>query len=129
MATIGIDAVDIARFESWVSFPSKKLSRIFTSAEQEYILSLPEKAAERFAARFAAKEAAYKALFPLLPQPMPFLSVAPLITILSNPSGQPILIIDWQALRLPETYRAQLSLSHTATTAFAVVIIEHQQYL
>ncbi len=124
MVTVGIDAVDIARFEGWSSFTEKKLSRLFSEAERAYILSVPAKTAARFATRFAAKEAFYKAVFPLLKQPLPFLHVAPLSTALSLPTGQPVLEVDWQALSLPNIYRAQLSISHTQTTAFAVVIIE-----
>lgn len=120
---VGIDAVDIIRFIHWSSFSKKKLSRIFSNEEQTYILSVPEKTAERFAARFAAKEAFYKAVSALLPAPQPFLHIAKLCTIESLPTGRPVMHINWEALSL-SPMPVQVSLTHTKTTAFAVVIIE-----
>lgn len=62
---IGIDSVDIARFEQWHTYSHKKLLRVFSPAEIAYSLENPTKSAERFAVRFAAKEALFKALTPL----------------------------------------------------------------
>ena len=59
---IGIDSVEIKRFEPWTSYSKNRLARIFSEHEITYSLSNPKKAAERLAARFAAKEAFFKAL-------------------------------------------------------------------
>lgn len=55
IAGIGVDTVDIARFESQLARTPKLVERLFTEAERE----LP---AASLAARFAAKEALIKAL-------------------------------------------------------------------
>ncbi len=125
MITIGIDAVDIARFEQWPLFSRKKLRRIFNDTEIDFILQDSNKALQRFASRFAAKEACYKALSPLFKIPVPFLRVAQYVTVQSASSGQPMLTIDWNALKLQDGCYAQISITHTDTTAFAVVIVNY----
>lgn len=123
MVKVGIDAVEIVRFINWTGYSEKKLGRIFSNDEITYCLNNPAKSAERFAARFAAKEACYKVLSSLLPKLMPFMRLAPLCTISHGKAGEPLLYINWKKLDMP-SYEAQVSITHTATTCIAIVIIE-----
>ncbi len=115
---IGIDAVEIERFKNWHTFSHKKLSRIFSAHEIEYCLS-NQKNAERFAARFAAKEALFKALSQLNIK-IPFLTLCKTSEIINNPV--PLLKIKHQNSTISD-YTILVSLTHTETTAIAVVII------
>ena len=58
---VGIDIVEISRFDEKILGDSKRLNICFTSQEQKYCLSSANPA-EHFAGRFAAKEAITKAL-------------------------------------------------------------------
>lgn len=61
---IGIDIVDVKRFETIIyRWQHKFLKRIFTDSEIRYC-NTKKHPAQRFATRFAAKEAFIKALFP-----------------------------------------------------------------
>lgn len=60
---IGIDLVDVKRFESIIfRWQHKFLKRVFTDTEIRYC-NTKKHPAQRFATRFAAKEAFIKALF------------------------------------------------------------------
>jgi len=126
---IGIDSVEIARFNEWVTFSKERMLRIFSAYELDYCLALPAKSAERLAVRFAAREACFKALSPLYPT-APFLTLCKAITILHNPSGSPVLSIDWEYLAQKghpkniQKLAIHLSLTHTRTLATAIVILE-----
>ena len=123
---LGIDSVLINRFDSWHLKPHLSLMRIFSYAEIEYCLSNPAKSAERFAARFAAREALYKALSTYC-QPIPFLTLCRLTSIMSDPAGKPSFSIDSElAAKLfkEKQVKIWLSFSHTQITATAIVIIE-----
>ncbi len=122
MLTIGIDSVDITRFNEWPTYSPQRLSRIFTEQEITYCLKEPIKAPERMAVRFAAKEAFYKAVSSLLKKPLPFSSVGPVCSITKHHDGNPSLEVVWQKLELPE-YQVEVSLTHTSTIATALVII------
>lgn len=120
---LGIDAVDIDRFERWNRYTDKTLLRIFSSQEIDYAKSQPIKTAERLASRFAAKEAFYKALCASLENfDKPFLVVCKHVSIADRSHGAPRLIVNWQALELSAKV-IQVSLTHTSHTAFAVVMI------
>jgi holo-[acyl-carrier protein] synthase len=121
MVGLGIDAVDIERFTGWSSKNHTQLERVYTRHELQYCLSVPEKAAERFAVRFAAKEALYKALSPLLQETIPLLTLFTLSEV-SLDRGIPTLRLQWDKIGLPEQ-AILLSLTHTKTTALAVVIL------
>ena len=124
---VGIDLVEIDRFEPWLQFSDTKLKRVFLPSEIAYIKANPSKATERLAARFAAKEAFYKALCQLNPKKrIPFLTLCRQVSVISN--GPPQLIIDWSNL-LPNNYQPKnlqthISITHTRTIATALVIIE-----
>ena len=122
MLTVGIDTVEISRFNRWTTYSKERLSRLFSPQEIDYCLKEPIKAPERMAVRFAAKEAFYKAVTTLLKEPQPFTKVGPLCKVVKHTDGNPVLEVDWQALDLP-VYTAQLSLTHTADLATAIVII------
>ncbi len=122
MLTVGIDTVEIARFNEWTTYSKERLLRIFSPDEITYCLEEPVKAPERMAARFATKEAFYKAVTALLKEPIPFTQVGPLCKVVKHTDGNPSLEIDWQALGLPE-HDAQVSLTHTSALATAIVII------
>jgi len=108
---IGIDVVDIARFqESLERTPSMK-ERIFTEREREMKLS-------SLAARFAAKEALVKAL-----------DARELFSwqdaeVINEESGKPTFKFTGAlAVRVAGT-RVHLTLSHDAGIASAMVVIE-----
>ena len=79
---IGVDTIEIERFELWHTYSQKKLLRIFSALEIEYCLAQQNKSAERFAARFAAREALYRALSYAYPDnKLPFLTLCAHTTI------------------------------------------------
>lgn len=116
MVSIGIDLVEIERFAHWHTKSQEQLLRLFSRDEINYCLSVPAKSAERFAARFAVKEAFYKALCTLLEHKKSFLFVCKQTSFVKK------ITINWPQLDLPE-YNITASLTHTRTTAGAVVII------
>lgn len=122
MITVGIDTEEIARFAEWTKYSKERLLRIFSEEELSYCLEEPVKTPERMAARFAAKEAFYKAVTSLLIKPQSFMQVGSLCSVIKHDNGNPELIVDWQALGLPE-YTTQVSLTHTSQVATALVII------
>ncbi len=120
---IGIDVIEIERFAHWHTYAIKQLKRIFSDKEIDYCLSVPALSAERFAARFAAREAAYKAVCQAYTDfKMPFLTFCHAITIEHTP---PIMIINWLGIGIscsdPTLF---LSMSHSKTTACALVVID-----
>lgn len=123
---IGIDSVELKRFEPWIYFDEKKLERIFTKKEIAYAKKNSKKTVERLAGRFAAKEAFYKALSQFVDRKkIPFLFLCQHISIISN--GPPRIEIDWEALNitaLAVPIHIHISITHTSTTATAMVIIE-----
>lgn len=125
---LGIDAVEVDRFEQWHTYDHKKLSKFFAPIEIDYCLSLPIRSAERFAVRFAAKEAFFKAISPLLDNPIKsLLDVAHHIWIQHDDQQKPELMVNWNHFLLPNkniVIKTHVSLSHTKTLALATVILE-----
>ena len=135
---LGVDAVEIQRFMSWVHYPRTQLARIFSAAELDYCFALCASVdmhhaviAQRLALRFAAREAFFKALSGLDPaHTVPFLTVCRHVAVHKQQSGALSLLVDWQALRQAGLALASdqaiihLSATHTAVTAFVTVIIE-----
>ncbi|MGH7706579.1 MAG: holo-ACP synthase [Candidatus Dormibacteria bacterium] len=115
---IGIDLAEVARYE----FPPERLAwfarKVYTDEEMAYALRKRNRA-ERLAGFFAAKEAARKAFGVAIPWR--------LVGVGHEPSGKPRLLFFGSALELPR-YRAiariHLTITHTATTAAAVVVLE-----
>lgn len=118
---IGIDAVTIARFAHWHAKSDKQLKKIFSDEEITYCRSVPAKSAERFAVRFAAREALLKALSSII-QNLLFLQVSKACTVTGIP---PRIYVDLSMLNIhKDRLTVHLSLSHTQTDAYAVVVVE-----
>ena len=123
---LGIDSVDIHRFALWHTYSQKSLTRIFSSEEIKYCLSIPAKSAERFAARFAVREALLKALRQAMPEAqIPLLRLCAAVQITTNSNSSPHLLIDWPVLNATSAPAiiCLASWTHTALTATAIVII------
>jgi holo-[acyl-carrier protein] synthase len=108
---IGIDVVDIQRFQESLERTPGLLDKLFTVNEKELSLS-------SLAARFAAKEALYKAL-----SPTHGLSWHE-AEIISQPNGKPEFLFRGQIADLIDGAHVHLSLSHDAGIASAMVVIE-----
>jgi holo-[acyl-carrier protein] synthase len=111
---VGVDVVDIARFQATLERTPALLERVFTPAERK----LP---AASLAARFAAKEAVGKALGN--PGDLSWQDAE----VCSAPNGRPYLVITGGvAARAAELGVAHwhLSLSHDAGIASAMVVAE-----
>lgn len=120
---LGTDLCEIERIQQSIDrFGERFLQRIFTPAEIAYC-SRKRSSAESFAARFAAKEAAAKALGTGIGQGVSWQE----IEVRREPSGRPTLHLTGRAghfaAQLGAT-RSNLSLTHTAQLAMAVVILE-----
>lgn len=120
---IGIDLIEVPRFEQALErFGERFLHRIFTPDEIAYCQP-KARAVEHYAARFAAKEAAMKALGTGKSGGIRWRDVE-----VTRARGKPPqLQFHGQARRRFETLganRACLSLTHTAHSAMAQVIIE-----
>lgn len=111
---VGIDVVDIARFQRRLERTPRLVERLFTESERELRL-------ESLAARFAAKEALAKALG------------APVglrwehATVVRNEDGRPELQVIGTVAARAQALGVQslhVSLSHDAGIASAVVIAE-----
>jgi phosphopantetheine--protein transferase-like protein len=126
--SIGIDLVEIKRFTHWHSFQDTQLRKLFSHHELAYCRAVLCKSAERFAVRFAAKEALFKSLSAYGRTTVPLLKLFRHIELILEPSGV-VWNIDWVALggyyTLPSVSDMSIStsLTHTGTTAGAVVII------
>ena len=120
---IGTDLAEVARIrDSIARFGERFLGRIYTDSERAYAASKAN-AAERFAARFAAKEAAMKAIGTGWRRGVTWKD----FEVVNEPSGRPTLRFHGVAKRIAEVMgakRVSISLTHTAETAFAIVVLE-----
>jgi holo-[acyl-carrier protein] synthase len=121
---VGIDLVEIARIERMLREKGDHaLERLFTFREVDYARGRPAPA-QHFASRFAAKEAAFKALAGN--------DVARAvgwrdIEVINHADGRPVLELHGVAKRRADqlgVVRIHVSLTHTDTTAGAVVVLE-----
>ena len=111
---VGVDVVDLARFEDTLERTPEMRSRLFTDAEAK--LSL-----ESMAGRFAAKEAFVKAL--KAPAGMSWQD----IEVVTDPQGAPSFALHGAAeARAKELgiVAAHLSISHDTSVATAFVVAE-----
>jgi len=119
----GVDICEVGRIsESIARFGDRFLRRVFSEAEIRYCQA-KRNSAERFAARFAAKEAAMKALGTGASRGVTWTS----IEVANAPGGRPILRLAGKTFEIAEKLgvkRISLSITHTATTALAIVIFE-----
>lgn len=121
---IGIDMVEIARVERLLaSKGDHALRKLFTDAERAYALSRPRPALH-LAARVAAKEAAYKALRGT--QAARAIGWRELEVTPGEDGSPSLLVHEGAARRATElgVTRIHLSLTHTAGSAAAVVVLE-----
>ena len=126
--TIGIDLVEIKRFQHWHNYTDKQLRKLFSQTEITYCRAVSSKSAERFAVRFAAKEALFKALAPYARGIVPLFTLCAASEIASDQYGVRIstqwdMIKNYYPTLDTNKLSIQTSLSHTETTACAVVII------
>jgi holo-[acyl-carrier protein] synthase len=111
---VGVDVVDIARFQATLERTEGTAERLFTPGERELKIA-------SLAARFAAKEALAKALG--APGGLQWHDVE----VMNEPSGKPVLAIKGTvAERAAElgVSTLHLSISHDAGIASAVVVAE-----
>ena len=119
----GIDITEVPRIaEAIARFGSRFLNRVFTPNEIRYCES-KKNSVERYAARFAAKEAAMKAIGTGLRRGVTWQD----IEIGHAPGGKPVLRFSGRAADFANALGSKhvaLSLTHTETTAIAIVILE-----
>jgi holo-[acyl-carrier protein] synthase len=121
---IGSDLAQVERIrKSIAQYGDRFLTRVYTERERAYASSKAN-AAERFAARFAAKEAGMKAIGTGWRGGITWKD----FEVVNGASGQPTLRLSGVALQTAAKLgveRISISLTHTAETAFAVVILEN----
>ena len=113
---VGIDVVDVPRFELVMGRRPRIVERLFTEGEQRTARMKPE----RLAARFAAKEAVMKSLG-VGAGSVPWKS----IEVVKAPSGAPSILLHGAAAELAASRGVndvKISLTHTAMTAAAFVV-------
>lgn len=114
---VGIDLVDVPRLAVSLDRTPGLVGRLFTDIEQRYCTERPQPM-EHYAARFAAKEAAMKALG---------VGIGSVgwhdIEVRKMEGGAPMLAVTGRAERLAPNGIWSVSLTHTATTAGAVVLL------
>ena len=108
---IGIDVVDIKRFQESLERTPGLLEKLFTESERGV-------APSSLAARFAAKEALYKALSP--DHGLAWHDAE----VINHSNGKPDFLFRGQIADLIDGANVHLSLSHDAGIASAMVVIE-----
>ncbi len=116
MSGVGIDVVDVARFEDVLARRPSVATRLFTEAERRDARDVPQ----RLAARFAAKEAWLKSV-------RAGVGAAPWrdIEVVRGADGAPSLQLGPRATSLAQRAGVEsfdVSLTHSAMTAAAVVV-------
>jgi holo-[acyl-carrier protein] synthase len=121
---IGSDLAQVERIrKSIAQYGDRFLNRVYTERERAYASSKANPA-ERYAARFAAKEAGMKAIGTGWRRGITWKD----FEVVNETSGQPTLRLSGAALEISATMGVEhisISLTHTAETAFAVVILEN----
>ena len=121
---VGTDLAQVERIRRIIAqYGDRFLNRVFTERERAYSLDKPN-SAERLAARFAAKEAGMKAIGTGWRSGITWKD----FEVVNEKSGRPTLQLTGIALQTASSMgvkRISISLTHTAETAFAVVILEN----
>jgi holo-[acyl-carrier protein] synthase len=122
---VGVDVVDLERFEEVMARQSGFLDRVFTPSEREYCdrAKSPQVRCQRYAARFAAKECVMKALACGIGG-FGFHDVE---VARDEDSGEPTLVVTGKAAVLAGekgVKRWSLSLSHSHVVAIAFVVAD-----
>ncbi len=120
---LGTDLAEVDRIHHSITrFGDRFLHRVFTPAEIAYV-STKANRSERYTARFAAKEAGMKALGTGWAEGVTWQD----LEVTNLKSGQPALRLHGKAADHAQRLGARhihLSLTHTATMAMAIVILE-----
>jgi holo-[acyl-carrier protein] synthase len=119
----GVDLAEVDRIRAAVErFGPRFTGRVFTPHEIAYVERKANRF-ERYAARFAAKEAGMKAIGTGWRHGVRWQD----FEVANLPSGRPTLRFHGVAARVAESLRVKtvsLSLTHTAATGMAIVILE-----
>ena len=121
---LGIDMIEVERISFNINKDAGFKELVFSSGEIIYCESMPNKF-QHYAARFAAKEAFFKALGTGWADGTAFNEVE----IINDVLGKPEIVITGKTKETLSAYGAfkiSVSLSHLATIASAVVIIEKE---
>ena len=120
----GVDLAEVLRIRKAIErFGERFITRIYTPLEIDYVERRGASRFERFAARFAAKEAGMKAIGTGWRHGVRWLD----FEVANLPSGKPTLLFHGVAAKFAERLgvrNVSLSLTHTAETGMAIVIIE-----
>ena len=121
---IGTDITEVPRIARSIERHGDRfLQRVYTSGEIAYCLARQKSANQSFAARFAAKEAGAKALGTGISRGVSWKE----LEVVRAPGQAPQLRLSGRAAARAQQLgvtRISLSLTHTAETALAVVIME-----
>ena len=121
---VGIDLVDLERVRVLLANKGDRaMTRFFSDLEREYLATRAD-ATGHAAARIAAKEAVYKAMQSL--QGARAIGWKE-IEVSRDAEGKPAIALHGLAARLSEKsggLRIQISLTHSATSAGAIAIVE-----
>jgi holo-[acyl-carrier protein] synthase len=121
---VGIDLVDLERVRLLLANNGERaMTRFFSQRERDYLASRPD-ATGHAAARIAAKEAVYKAM-----QSLPGARAIGWrdIEVSRDAEGKPAIELHGLAARLSDEsggLRIQVSLTHSATSAGAIAVVE-----
>lgn len=119
---IGVDLVDVKRFEAIIfRWQHKFLRRVFTDAEIRYC-NTKKHPAQRFATRFAAKEAFIKALFPKQQEGIRFIDIE-----IAEKDGRPSVNLHGKVLEIikkKNISNIHLMVSHDGDYGIANVVLE-----
>lgn len=121
---VGIDLIDLERVRTLLARKGEKaMSRFFSEGERDYLATRPD-ATGHAAARIAAKEAVYKAMQSLRgARAIGWRE----IEVSRDAEGRPAIALHGLAARLSDEcggLRIQVSLTHSATSAGAIAIVE-----
>ena len=118
MVSVGVDIVEVGRIAGAIErWGARFLDRIYTPTEIAYCRH-KARPAESFAVRFAAKEAFAKAL------KVGRVSIWREVEVVRGEGPRPAVQLHGLASRLVGGRRVDLSLSHAASHAVAVVLVE-----
>jgi holo-[acyl-carrier protein] synthase len=121
---VGIDLVDLERIRGLLASKGERaMARFFSDDERTYLESRPDSTGHA-AARIAAKEAVYKAM-----QAIPGARRVGWrdIEVSRDPEGRPTIRLHGVAAEVSHSrggLRIQVSLTHSATAAGAIAIVE-----
>lgn len=120
---IGTDLIEVDRIRKSVErYGNRFLQRVYTERELAYAMS-KQNFAERLAGRFAVKEAGMKAIGTGWRRGVTWKD----FEVVNEPSGRPTLRLTGVAATIADALvvrRVSVSITHTATMALAVVILE-----